>query len=135
MSLDNCKIIAVPVKSDVRGDLSFIEGNNHLPFEFKRVYYLYDIPGGSSRGGHAHKRLSQFIISLSGSFDLHLDDGYNKKTFHLNRPSFGVFVCPMIWRVLDNFSSGSVCLVLASDVFHESDYLRDYDSFLRSLSR
>ena len=133
LALHDCKLVKLPVVSDYRGNLTFIEGIKHLPFSFKRIYYLYDIPGGSIRGGHAHKNLQQFIIALSGSFDLHLNDGLNSKTFHLNHPSFGVLICPLIWRVLDNFSSGSVCMVLASDFYDESDYFRDYDEFKSSL--
>jgi hypothetical protein len=131
VSVDKCRIIEIPKISDPRGNLSFIEGNKHIPFEIKRVYYLYDVPGGSERGGHAHKDLHQLIISMSGSFNVHLDDGVNKKTFHLNRSYYGLYICPMIWRQLDNFSSGGVSMVLASNYYDESDYLRDYDDFLK----
>lgn len=128
MSFSNC-LIELPKIMDVRGNLTFIEGNNHIPFEIKRVYYLYDVPGGESRGGHAHKTLEQFIIAANGSFDVILDDGVNKKRFHLNRSYYGLHIKNMTWRELDNFSSGSVCLVLASDIFKESDYIRNYDNF------
>jgi hypothetical protein len=128
--LDRCKIIDLPKISDPRGNLTFIEGNKHIPFEIKRVYYTYDVPGGSDRGAHAHKDLHQLIVAMSGSFDVVLDDGFNKKRFHLNRSYFGLYVCPMLWRELDNFSSGSVCMVLASNFYDESDYYRDYDEFL-----
>ena len=129
--LDDCKLINLPKISDPRGSLTFIESNQHIPFEIKRVYYTYDVPGGSDRGAHAHKRLHQLIIAMSGSFDVLLDDGFEKKRFHLNRSYFGLYVCPMMWRELDNFSSGSVCLVLASELFDPDDYYRDYDLFLK----
>ncbi|MFZ4498306.1 MAG: sugar 3,4-ketoisomerase [Burkholderiales bacterium] len=131
MPLSDCKLISLPKIQDPRGNLTFIEGGSHVDFEIRRVYYLYDVPGGSSRGGHAHKALRQLIIALSGSFDVLLDDGQEKKTFHLNRSFEGLYVCPMIWRELDNFSSGSVCMVLASNRYDEDDYYRDYDQFLR----
>ena len=111
--------------------MSFIEGLNLIPFTMERIYYLYDVPGGAERGGHAHKELQQVIIAMSGSFDVVLDDGTNKKRFHLNRSNYGLYVPTMMWRELDNFSSGSVCLVLASNKYHESDYIRDYDEFLK----
>ncbi|MBT8565424.1 WxcM-like domain-containing protein [Polynucleobacter paneuropaeus] len=129
MSLKKCQIISLPKIAEARGNLTFIENRRNIPFDIKRVYYLYDVPGGSERGGHAHKALHQLIIAMSGSFDIHLDDGVEKKTFHLNRSYFGLYVCPMIWREIDNFSSGSVCLVLASDYFDEQDYYRTYDQF------
>jgi dTDP-4-dehydrorhamnose 3,5-epimerase-like enzyme len=128
--IDECKLIELPKISDERGNLSFIESNRHVPFSFKRLYYLYDIPGGSVRGGHAHKALHQLIIAVAGSFDIHLDDGKKKSTFNLNRSNYGLYVCPMIWREIDNFSSGSVCMVLASDYYDELDYYRSYQDFL-----
>ena len=128
--LEHCRLIDLPKISDPRGNLTFIEGNQHVPFDIKRVYYTYDVPGGSDRGAHAHKRLHQLIIAMSGSFDVVLDDGVEKKRFHLNRSYFGLYVCPMMWRELDNFSSGSVCLVLASELFDPDDYYRDYELFL-----
>jgi hypothetical protein len=130
MMLEDCKIIELPVIKEPRGNLSFVEANKHIPFGIERVYYLYDVPGGAERGGHAHKALHQLIIAISGSFDIHLDDGVNKKTIHMNRGYNGLYVCPMIWREIDNFSSGAVCLVLASDLYHEDDYHRDYDRFI-----
>jgi hypothetical protein len=130
MSLDNCKIIDLPKIQDPRGNLTFIEGSSQIPFDIRRVYYLYDVPGGSERGGHAHKGLHQLIIAMSGSFDVVLDDGKEKKRIHLNRSYSGLYVCPMIWRELDNFSSGSVCMVLASNNYDENDYYRDYSEFL-----
>lgn len=130
--IDKCKIINLPKIEDTRGNLTFIEENSLIPFEIKRVYYLYDVPGGSERGGHAHKALNQLIIPLGGSFDVELDDGKSKKTFTLNRPYKGLYICPGIWRELKNFSSGSVCLVLASNLYSEDDYYRDYDQFISS---
>lgn len=132
MTINDCKIIKLPVISDPRGNLTFIEGNRHIPFEIKRAYYLYDVPGGSERGSHAHKNLQQFIVAMSGSFDVVLNDGIKEKRFHLNRSNFGLYVCPMMWRYIDNFSSGSVCMVLASEFFEPSDYIRDYDSFVET---
>lgn len=132
MSLADCRIVDLPKIADPRGNLTFIEGGRHVPFDIRRVYYLYDVPGGSERGGHAHKGLSQLIIAMSGSFDVVLDDGRGKQRHHLNRSYHGLYVCPMIWRELDNFSSGSVCMVLASNLYDESDYYRDYDQYLRA---
>jgi hypothetical protein len=129
MSLKQCKIISLPKISDPRGNLSFIEGGYQIPFDIKRVYYLYDVPGDSHRGSHAHKMQSQFIVALSGSFDVVLDDGTEKKRFHLSRSYYGLYVCPLMWRELDNFSSGAVCMVLASDRYIESDYIRNYNEF------
>lgn len=131
MPINECKILDLPKISDPRGNLTFIEGANHVPFQIKRIYYTYDVPGGSDRGAHAHKNLHQLIIAMSGSFDVVLDDGFDQKRFHLNRSYFGLYVCPMMWRYLDNFSSGSVCLVLASSLYDANDYYRDYDLFLK----
>ena len=133
--LDDCKIIDLPKIADPRGNLTFIEGQRHIPYEIRRVYYLYDVPGGSERGGHAHKDLHQLIIAMSGSFDILLDDGFSKKRVHLNRSYNGLYVCPMIWREMDNFSSNSVCMVLASLPYDESDYYRDYQEFLNAKVR
>lgn len=118
--------------SDPRGNLSFVESNSQIPFDIERVYFVYDVPGGTDRGGHAHKGLHQLIIAMSGSFDVTLDDGKNKKKFHLARSYYGLYVSPMIWREIDNFSSGSVLMVLASNKYSEDDYYRNYDDFMRA---
>ena len=133
MPLNDCGIIELPTITDPRGNLTFVEGEKHIPFSIKRVYYLYDVPGGSDRGEHAHKNLHQFVISMSGSFDIVLDDGERQRRFHLNRSYYGLYVCPMMWRALDNFSSGGVCMVLASEQYDEADYIRDYGEFLAAL--
>lgn len=117
--------------SDNKGNITVVENGNTVPFDVKRVYYLYDIPGGESRGAHAHKELKQLIVAASGSFDVVLDDGNVKRTFTLNRPYQGLLIVPGIWRDLSNFSSGSVCLVLASIEYDECDYIRDYDEFIK----
>ncbi len=135
MSIDKCRSIELPRISDPRGNLTFIEGGNHVPFEIKRVYYLYDVPGGATRAGHGHKNLQQLVVAMSGSFDFVLDDGCNKKRYHLNRSYYGLYIPPMIWRDIDNFSSGSVCMVLASEYFDEADYYRDYEDFLAAVRR
>jgi hypothetical protein len=132
MSLTACRFIDLPKIHDPRGNLTFVEGGNHVPFDIKRVYYLYDVPGGSDRGAHAHRALHQFIVAMSGSFDVVLYDGDRERRFHLNRSYYGLYVCPMIWRYLDNFSSGAVCMVLASEHYDEADYIRDRDVFVRA---
>lgn len=129
-TVDDCGLIELSKHhSDRKGNLSVAENGIDIPFEVKRVYYLYDVPGGESRGAHAHKRLYQLIVAASGSFRVTLDDGDNKRIFVLNRPYQGLLVKPGIWRVLDDFSSGSVCMVLASERYEEEDYIRDYFSF------
>jgi dTDP-4-dehydrorhamnose 3,5-epimerase-like enzyme len=133
MSIEKCKLIDLPKIADARGNLTFVEGGRHVPFDIKRVYYLYDVPGGAERGGHAHKDLHQLIVAMSGSFDIVLDDGRQKKRIHLNRSYYGLYICPMIWREMDNFSSGAVCLVLASNLYDQSDYYRDYGDFKKAL--
>jgi len=134
-SIDKCEIVTLPKIAEARGNLTFVEGGEHIPFDIQRVYYLYDVPGGAERGGHAHKALQQLIIAMSGSFDVLLDDGRNKKRVHLNRSYFGLYVCPMIWRELDNFSSGSVCMVLASNRYDEADYYRAYSDYISAVRR
>jgi len=130
MALKDCRIIELPKISDPRGNLTFIEGKRHIPFAIQRVYYLYDVPGGAERGAHGHRRLQQFIVAMSGSFDVILDDGSEKKTFHLNRSYYGLYVAPMIWRDITNVSSGAVLMVLASEFYDAADYFRDYGQFL-----
>ena len=132
MNIDLCQLINLPKITDARGNLTFVEGGNQIPVDIQRVYFLYDVPGGAQRGGHAHKDLHQVIIAMSGSFDVLLDDGTNKKRVHMNRSYNGLYVCPMIWRELDNFSSGSVLMVLASNKYDESDYYREYADFLNA---
>jgi len=125
----DCSIIEIDKHHHEKGNISVIENEVTVPFDVKRVYYLYDVPGGESRGGHAHKELRQLIIAASGSFNVILDDGNVKRTFRLNRPYQGLLIVPGIWRELDDFSSGSVCLVLASHEYDEGDYIRDYNVF------
>ena len=126
------KIINIPKIEDPRGNLSVIE-NDVLPYEIKRVYYLYDVPSGAERGGHSHKEQQEFLVALSGSFDVILNDGQQHKTVTLNKPFEGLLITNGIWRELKNFSSGAVCLVVASDVFLEEDYIRDFDVFIKSI--
>ena len=133
MGLNDCMIVDLPKIADPRGNLTFIETNNHIPFDFKRVFYLYDVPGGAMRAGHALKTCHQFIIAATGSFDVLLDDGVERKRYQLNRSYYGLYVCPMVWRELDNFSSGAVCLVLASEMYSEADYYREYNDLLAAL--
>jgi len=133
MSLRDCRIIELPKISDPRGNLTYVEAGKHIPFEIKRVYYLYDVPGGAERGAHGHQKLEQLIIAMSGSFDVILDDGHETKPFHMNRSYYGLYVSPMMWRDITNVSSGAVCMVLASDFYDESDYFRDYNKFLEAV--
>ena len=130
VDLSSCRIIDLPKFSDPRGNLTFVESDRHIPFAIKRVFYLYDVPGGADRAGHALRTCHQFIVAMSGSFDIILDDGEANKRYHLNRSYYGLYIPPLIWREIDNFSSGSVCLALASDLYSAVDYYRDYDEFL-----
>ena len=130
-SVFDCSMIELDKHhSDRKGNLTVVQNGDTLPFDVKRVYYLYDVPGGESRGAHAHRDLSQFMVAASGSFRVNLDDGKVKRSFFLNRPYQGLYVKPGIWRDLDDFSSGAVCMVLASDVYKKEDYIRNYDEFL-----
>ena len=122
MSINDCQIIDLPKITDRRGSLTFVEGGGHIPFDIARVYYTYDVPAGAERGGHAHKKLHQLMVAMSGSFDVLLKDGRSESTFRLSRPYQGLYICPMVWRELANFSAGSVCVVLASDYYDEEDY-------------
>lgn len=127
----DCHVLPLHKIHNQAGNITVVEGNENVPFNFRRIYYLYDIPGGESRGGHAHKQLYQLIVAASGSFEVMLDDGKNKKIVRLNRPNYGLLVIPGIWRELFEFSSGAICMVLASHKYDESDYLRDYNSFIK----
>lgn len=129
------QIIELPKVEDNRGNLTFIENSRHIPFDIKRVYYLYDVPGGESRGGHAHKQLMQLLIAASGSFDVILDDGGTRRKYSLNRSYYGLFVPTMTWRELENFSSGSVCLVLASEYYDPMDYYYTYEEFMEAVRK
>jgi len=133
MALADCHLVNLPKIVDARGNLSFIEGERHIPFAIKRIFYIYDVPGGAERGAHAHRRLQQFVIAMSGSFDVVLDDGTRQQRFHLNRSYYGLYIAPMTWGYLDNFSTGSVALVLASEHYDETDYIRSYGEFLWSV--
>ena len=124
-------IIELPKFLDARGNLSFAQNNTHIPFEIKRTYWLYDVPGGERRGGHAYRDTEEFIISLSGSFDVIVDDGHEKKTFHLNRSYYGLYIPKGMWREMDNFSTNSLALEFASTPYDSNDYIRDYDEFLK----
>ena len=134
-TIHECKLVPLPKISDLRGNLTFIEGNEHIPFDIKRIFYLYDVPTGESRGAHAHHTLHQFLICLSGSFDVAVDDGISKATIHLNRPWSGLHIPPMIWAAEVDFDPGTVCLVLTSNLYAEDDYIRDYDDYLKLKNR
>lgn len=135
MTISHCRIIDLPKITDPRGNLTFVEGSNHIPFDIKRVFYLYDVPGGEMRAGHSNVQSEQFIVAMSGSFDVIVDDGFDKKKFHLNRAYYGLYLPTMVWREIDNFSSGAVCLVLTSTVYSANDYIRDYDQFVDSVRK
>lgn len=130
-TIEDCKLLHIDQIGDRRGHISVVENHTQVPFAVKRVYYLYDVPSGEERGGHAHKELQQLIVAASGSFDVIVNDGYAQKTFTLNRPNLGLYFPPGLWREINNFSSGAICLVLASHPYTEDDYLRDFDEFLR----
>jgi hypothetical protein len=130
-SVEDCRILKFPKNHTQKGNITSINNGIEVPFEIKRIYYLYDIPGGESRGGHAHRKLEQLIIATSGSFEITIDDGNLKKTIQLNRPYEGLYLPSGLWRELDNFSSGSICLVLASQNYDELDYIRDYNDYLK----
>ncbi len=127
------QLIDLPQIGDGRGNLTFVQNGGDLPFTMQRIYYLYDIPEGQSRANHAHRTLHQLLISVSGSFDVHLDDGWTRETFHLNRANHGLLMKPMVWRDIDNFSAGAVCLVIASALYDENDYYRNYEDFIRAV--
>lgn len=129
--LNKVSFIELPKILDTRGNLSFAQNNTHIPFEIKRTYWLYDVPGGESRGGHAYRETEEFVIALSGSFDVIVDDGKEKKTFHLNRSYYGLYIPKGIWREMDNFSTNSLALEFASTKYNQTDYIRDYDEFLK----
>jgi hypothetical protein len=133
ITIKDCKIIELPKINDPRGNLTFIEGQRHIPFDIKRAFYLYDVPGGADRAGHALRRCHQFLIAMSGSFDVIVYDGKKNERIHLNRSYYGLHLPPMIWREMDNFSSGSVCLALASEPYDEADYYREYSEYLRAM--
>lgn len=128
-NIDDCQLVELPKITDLRGNLTFAEGDRHVPFAIRRVFYLYDVPTGASRGAHAHREQHQFLVCLSGSFDVMVDDGTRQHQVHLNRPWKGLHIPPMIWAAELNFDPGTVCLVLASDLYREPDYIREYDEF------
>jgi len=128
--IHGCNVVELTKIHNPAGNITIIQNGDHQPFNVRRIYYLYDVPGGSERGGHAHKALHQLIVAASGSFDVILDDGNNKKIIQLNRPNFGLLIVPGIWREIVNFSSGAICLVLASEKYDEGDYIRDYSDYL-----
>ena len=133
MSIEDCRLIDLPQVHDPRGNLTFIESGRHIPFDVKRIFYLYDVPGGASRAGHALESCHQFLIATSGSFDVIVDDSSQQESFQLNRSYYGLYIPPRIWREIINFSSNSVCTVLASEFFSEEDYYRDYSQFASSV--
>jgi hypothetical protein len=134
-SVYDCHVIPLNKTHTFSGSTTVVEGNRNVPFNLRRIYYLYDIPGGESRGGHAHKKLQQLIVAASGSFEVLLDDGENKKIIRLDRPNFGLLVIPGIWRELMEFSSGAICIVLASHKYNKADYMRNYNSFVKFKKR
>jgi hypothetical protein len=135
MGIEQCKLMDLPKISDPRGNLTFIEENRHIPFEIKRIFYIYDVPTGENRGAHAHRVLQQFLICLSGSFNVYLDDGKKKKIFHLNRPWQGLYIPPVIWGWEGDFDPGSVCMALTSTLYDKKDYIRNYQTFLAATKK
>ena len=135
MTLNDVRIIQLPKILDRRGNLTFIEGDNHIPFEIKRTYWIYDVPGGEIRGGHAFKEQDELIVALSGSFDIVLDDGFEKKTYQLNRSYYGLYVPKGIWRQMENFSTNSLSMILASSAFNKEDYVFDYELFCKDINQ
>jgi hypothetical protein len=131
--LNDCSLVELPKFLNRRGNLTVIENSKHIPFDVKRIFYLYDVPGGSNRAGHALKTCTQFLIAASGSFDVILDDGFKREQYHLNRSYYGLYIPPLIWRELEKFSSGSICLVLASCTYNPDDYYRKYEEFLQAV--
>lgn len=131
LSIDDVKLIELPRFADPRGNLSFVEQMNHIPFAIKRTYWIYDVPGGEARGGHAFRRNEEFIIALSGAFDVTVDDGIQKKTFSLNRSYYGLYIPAGLWRTMENFSTNSLALEFGSEHYNKEDYIRDYDEFLK----
>lgn len=134
-SVNDCEILDLPKIHNAAGNITMLENNSNIPFDIKRIYYLYDVPMGSDRGGHGHYELQQYVVAASGSFTFVLDDGINKKEFFLNDPSKALHIKPGIWREIKDFSSGSICLVLASHEYSEADYIRDYDDYLKYITR
>lgn len=132
MSVSECRLVDLPKIMDQRGNLTFVEGGRHMPFDIRRLYYLWDVPRNAERGAHGHRALEQLIIPVFGSFDVELDDGVDRATFHMNDPAKALYVCPMMWRDLRSFSFGAVVLVLASEFYDEGDYFRDYQEFLKA---
>lgn len=135
MDIDKCRMVELPRIDDARGSLSFVHAFEHVPFGIERIYYLYDLHEGASRGAHAHKALHQLMIPIAGGFDVILDDGARTRRVHLSKPNEALYICPMIWRNLENFAAGSVCLVLASATYDEADYFRSYDDFIEARNR
>lgn len=134
-NLDKVHILQIPKIPDARGNLSFVEGNNHLPFKIERAYWIYDVPGGEMRGGHAYKDLEEVIVALSGSFDVILDDGRTKQKYSLNRSYYGLYIPNKLWKHLENFSTNALCLILGSTAYNEDDYIRDYEDYCKSRQR
>ena len=135
MTIENCKTISLPKIVDARGNLTFVENANHIPFDIKRIYYLYNVPKGAKRGAHGHINLEQLVIAISGSFDIVLDDAFNKRTYRLDSPEIGLYISKGIWRDMINFSTDAVCFVLASEPYNEDDYIRNYKDFIQLMKK